>query len=156
MFTVITVVNSGMMVAGWDTPKTGTFAYTHLLSRLAIVAAVVALFHLDDFRKQIERWRHRDRLRRLRRVDRGKGSHLVEVLRQIPQAPLDWVAAAFTVVTGALCLLALASSVWQEPQGGVALYRALLVLASTLALLVGCWTWWHRSRQAPPRPFVEE
>lgn len=157
VFTAITVVSSGMMVTGWDTPKTGTFAYTHLLSRLAIVASVVALFHLDGFREQIERWRHGDSRRWLGTIDRGRGRNVVEPrIRRIAQAPLEWAAAAFTAVTGVLCLVALASSVWQEPRGGVAVYQALLALAATLAILVGCWTWWHRSRQAPPRPFPEK
>lgn len=48
VFTGVTVLNSIMMIAGWDEPKTGTFAYLHLLSRLAIIAAVVGLFYLGD------------------------------------------------------------------------------------------------------------
>lgn len=149
VFAVITVVNSGMMVAGWDTPKTGTFAYTHLLSRLAIVAAVVTLFHLDDLQKHIKR-RFRDR-RRLPTTDRDGREPAVELLlRQFPRAPLGRAAAAFTVVTAVLCLVAITSSVFWEPRGGVVLYRALLVLAAILAVLVGSWTWWHRSRKAPP------
>lgn len=151
-FTVITVVNSGMMVAGWDTPKTGVFAYTHLLGRLAIVAAVVALFHLDNLHEHIERWRHREGRQRVPMTDRSRRGQVVDLLvRHIPPAPLERVAAAFTAVTAALCVVAIASSLWREPRGGVALYLALLLLAATLAVLVGAWSWVAPSRPAPPR-----
>lgn len=142
MFTVITVVNSVMMITGWDTPKTGTFAYTHLLSRLAIVAAVVSLFHLDELHEHIERRRDRDR-RPL--TASGGGSSAIELItRQLPRSPSSRVAVAFTVVTAVLCVATIASSVWREPSGGVALYRAVLVLAATTAVLVGVETRWSR------------
>lgn len=145
VFTVITVANSTMMIAGWDTPKTGTFAYVHLLSRLAIVAAIITLFHLDDIKNLVERWRIGDGSRPAPTPERSMGDRAVGLLRQqMPHAPLEGIAVAFTAVTGLVCLTAITSSVWREPQGGVALYQVLLGLAATLALLIGGWAWWHR------------
>lgn len=157
VFTVVTVVNSAMMIAGWDTPKSGTFAYVHLLSRLAIVAAVVALFHLDDIKKVFERRSDDDGRRVTPTGERcGTGRSLGGLTRPMRRAPLDRVVVAFTLVTGALCVIAIASSVFWEPTGGVVLYQVLLGLAATLAVPVGGWAWWHRSRPDRPRTLVEE
>lgn len=150
-FTVVTVGNSAMMITGWDTPKSGTFAYVHLLSRLAIVAAVVALFHLDDIKRVFER-RGDGAGRPGRPTDeRGRSGRSIGVLgRPMRHAPFDRVVVAFTFVTGVLCVVAIASSVWREPEGGIVLYQALLGLAAMLAVLVGGWARWHPSR--PDRP----
>lgn len=43
VFAFITVVNSPMMVVGWDQPKAGSFAYLHLLGRLGIITLIVVL-----------------------------------------------------------------------------------------------------------------
>lgn len=37
VFSLVTIINSFMMLVGWDQPKTGVFAYIHLLTRLAII-----------------------------------------------------------------------------------------------------------------------
>lgn len=46
IFTFVTIINSYMMVAGWDQPKLGVFAYVHLLSRLAIIMVVIGLWEV--------------------------------------------------------------------------------------------------------------
>lgn len=156
-FTVVTVVNSAMMIAGWDTPKTGTFAYVHLLSRLAIVAAVVTLFHLDDIKNFVERRNHADGRLDSSTLERRRSGRSIGLLRRPMRGePSDRVVVAFTLVTSVLCLAAIASSVWREPEGGVVLYQVLLGLAATLTVLVGGWAWWHRSRPDRPRNLVEE
>lgn len=43
-FLVITVINSFMMVTGFDTPKEGWFAYVHLLIRLGIITGIWVVF----------------------------------------------------------------------------------------------------------------
>lgn len=48
MFTLITVINSIMMVTGIDIPKIGLFAYTHLLIRLGIVSVAGILWMLSS------------------------------------------------------------------------------------------------------------
>lgn len=50
-FTLITLVNSLMMVTDYDTPKTGTFAYVHMLTRLLIISVVVAVWKWEGLLK---------------------------------------------------------------------------------------------------------
>ncbi len=47
IFTVVTLVNSMIMVVGWDEPKLGTHAYLHLLGRLGIVSLIVVVWEYD-------------------------------------------------------------------------------------------------------------
>lgn len=126
VFTGITVLNSGMMLAAWDEPKTGSFAYVHLLSRLVIIAAVVALFYVDDLRAWI-----RDHRRVERPVLRTR---VVERLRASLAAPLMGLAYAFTLVTVAGSLAVIAWSFVTVVAGGAGLYRNLLLLALVLAV----------------------
>lgn len=146
-FTVVTVVNSVMMLVGWDTPKVGTFAHVHLLSRLGIVAVVVALFHLDDLAAAVRAWRRRGR--RARRGVVGTGRHR---LRSLGHRPIGAAFGAFTVATSVSCLVAVAWSPWQAPTGGRELYRNLLVLAAVLALLALAASRTIRRRTPPSEP----
>ncbi|MFP3908169.1 MAG: hypothetical protein ACLFWR_14155, partial [Acidimicrobiales bacterium] len=149
-FAIITVVNSVMMVVGWDTPKSGTFAYVHLLSRLGIVAIVVALIDSDELLDNLRRWRGRGSRPDAPTADRDRIDRaLALVRRRIARAPADTVVATFTLVTTLLCVVAIAVSPLRVPQGGVALDRNLLVLATSLVLFVGVLTWWYRSREGP-------
>lgn len=52
-FTAVTVVNTVMMVTGIDTPKIGRFAFVHMLTRLGIVAFVVSLCMLREWREAV-------------------------------------------------------------------------------------------------------
>lgn len=52
-FSLITVVNSLMMITGLDTPKQGVFAYVHILSRLVIIIIMVSLFMISEWREII-------------------------------------------------------------------------------------------------------
>lgn len=91
-FTVVTVANSAMMLTGWDTPKSGTFAYVHLLSRLAIVTAIVALFHLDDIKNVFTRWSGVDERRGPTTVERDRGGRSIGVLsRPMRQVNRRWI-----------------------------------------------------------------
>jgi hypothetical protein len=117
----------------------------------------MTLFRLDDLRNHVARWRAREGRPRTPTTDRSRRRRAVELfLRRTSRSPVERFAAAFTVATTVLCLVAITSSVWREPQGGVALYRALLVLAAVLAVLVGAWTRWHRSKGASLPHLVEE
>lgn len=124
VFTAITVLTSVMMVAGWDEPKTGTLAYVHLLSRLAIIAAVVALFYLDDLWAWIRQRRGVER----RVLERSVGG--VRAARL--DAAVTGFAYAFTLLTVAGCLIAIALSSITDVTGGPGLYRNLLLLAGVL------------------------
>ena len=52
LFFVVTVGNSVMILTGLDEPKTGSFAYLHLLGRIGIITVLVALFSLGEVRER--------------------------------------------------------------------------------------------------------
>ena len=54
-FTVVTVINSYMMVAGMDQPKIGRFAYIHLLIRLMIISVIIALWEDESIFQSIKK-----------------------------------------------------------------------------------------------------
>lgn len=149
-FAVVTVANSVMMITGLDEPKTGTFAYVHLLSRLAIIAAVVAVFHLDDARAWLARRRARQEPGRHRRS-----------LASVGRGALDWLLAGwlegtarvYTVAVVLVCLAVLALAEVHPPQAGHALYRNLVVLAVVLLPLMVLSHRW-RQRRATRGPGV--
>ncbi|OUZ10977.1 hypothetical protein BHE97_05955 [Aeromicrobium sp. PE09-221] len=119
-FTGVTIVNSVMMVVGWDEPKEGAFAYVHLLSRLAIVTGVVALFFTDEIRE----WaRHR-------------GSAVAWFTRTLDH-PVNGFSLLFTLTTATGCVAAIVISAVVEVAGGVRAYWALLTLAAVLAAVQG-------------------
>lgn len=142
LFTVITVGNSVMMLTGLDEPKNGTFAYVHLLGRIAIIVVVVGLFHLGEARVWLHRWR--DPARRPNRSPRGVAEAAVgTVLRHW----VEGTARVFTTAVIAICLTSVAVAGVRPPAGGVGLYRSLLLLAAVLvpAMFLAS-GWWHRRR----------
>jgi hypothetical protein len=137
-FTVITVVNSVMMLVGWDEPKDGSFAYTHLLGRLGLVATVIGLFYLGELREGVLAWRADPARSASRRRLSARASVPRILLEAVARAPVDSMAIAFTAIVGLGCLATLGGvrvGVY-APAGGPSLYRALLVLAAMLLLLV--------------------
>lgn len=149
-FMVITVVNSIMMLTGLDEPKTGTWAYWHLLSRLGIVAVVVGVFSFDELRERLRDWRRAAELWRWPR--RRQRRTLTEVvLRAAIARPTISTALVFTTMVGAASVAAIASAALgiHEPAGGPGLYRSLVALAAVLALVVGA-GWWLLGRSRPP------
>lgn len=137
VFTGITVLSSVMMLAGWDQPKTGAFAYLHLLSRLAIIAAVVGLFYLDDL------WTWIRAQTRIERPTLGRGA--LRLLKIRTEAPFTGFVYAFTVVTLAACLIAIALSFITSVTGGSGLYRNLLILTGVLAAWATASEIWRRN-----------
>lgn len=137
-FGIITVANSVMMLTGWDTPKSGTFAYVHLLSRLGIITIVVAVIDFDDLRDDLRRRAERRTLRTTPRTDRSPASHALALLRRrVARAPADTAVATFTVVTATVSLVAVAVSPWWPLEGRIVVYQGLLVLATVLAAVAG-------------------
>lgn len=126
IFLIITVINSLMMVVGWDEPKEGSFAYVHLLGRLAIITIIVMIWEYEDILAFLKAWFHRGR--------REKG---IEVW--LYRMRLDSVSLVSVLFTVLVIILSIGSLLFQgllEIEGGVRLYRNLLVLF--VALMVGC------------------
>lgn len=133
VFAVVTVGNSVMMVTGLDEPKTGSFAYVHLLSRLGIITLIVGVFHLGDLGDRFGAWRHR--VRPAGQPDATR-SVLDAVLAFFLDRWLEGTARVFTVVVATVCVVVLALSGVRPPAGSVELYRNLVLLAVVLVLVM--------------------
>lgn len=145
VFTAVTVVNSVMMLTGWDEPKTGTFAYVHLLGRLGIITVVVGLFYLEEFRDGLARWRRAARPH----PHGGRRTAIDAVLEFATRAPVASMARVFTAVVAVTCVVTLALADVQHPTGGPGLYRNLVVLAALLLLAMVAFSRWWRRTVAP-------
>jgi hypothetical protein len=146
MFTAVTIANSVMMLTGWDEPKTGTFAYVHLLGRLGIITVVVGAFHVDDARERLAQWREAVSAGR-RGPQHARPAAIDAVFGSPRRTPVDITARVFTAGVVASCVLTLAIAGARPPTGGPGLYRNLVVFAAVLLLVtfVG-----HRWGRRPP------
>ncbi|MFG6102926.1 hypothetical protein U2F10_11780 [Leptothoe sp. EHU-05/26/07-4] len=110
-FSVVTVINSFMMVNGLDTPKEGQFAYVHLLMRLGIITGIWVVF---DFSYTISSTKEF-----FRDLRAGLG-------RYIRHNVYDAIAITYTSLIVLLCI---AGSTSLFPlHGGRGLYQGLLLL----------------------------
>ncbi len=130
-FTLITIVNSFMMVAGIDTPKTGSFAYLHLLVRLSIVTLAVSLAKADALIRSFKifkDWLSLDESGRTMRFPSNVKSKIQTLFRN------PWLAsnALFTFITASGCLVVVAFSPFLNVSGGAWLYTALIILYAFL------------------------
>ncbi len=114
IFAAVTVVNSLMMLTGYDIPKQGTFAYIHMMIRLLIISVIIAVFMWRDITKQ------------LRQINRSAIIHVF-----LPNIQSSLVSAAFTFftfITLLYCLVVILFSRMSEPTGGVLFYQFLVGL----------------------------
>ena len=54
-FTIVTVINSYMIISGMDTPKTVRFAYIHFLISLVIISLVCFILERESIFQAIKR-----------------------------------------------------------------------------------------------------
>lgn len=145
LFTIITVGNSIMMLTGLDEPKTGSFAYLHLLGRLGIIAVIVGLFSLDEFRERCTHGRWASRPRPVRTAAHGPLRRGLEtVLGSGPRGGLEGTARVYTTVVAVICVVTVALADLRPPAGGRELYRNLVLLALLLLPVVLISRWWQR------------
>jgi hypothetical protein len=151
LFAIVTVGNSVMMVTGLDEPKSGSFAYVHLLGRFGIIVAVVGLFHLDEAGRRLRRWW--DLARLPGRPDRSSRSVPESVVGFFLAGWLQGAARVFTATVVATCLVAVTAAEARPPAGGVGLYRNLVLFAVFLlpTMLVAS-RWWHHRAGARSEP----
>ena len=112
-FSVVTVVNSFMMLTGLDTPKEGRFAYVHLLIRLGIITGIWVVF---DFSYTIASTKAF-----FRDLRAGIG-------RYIRHNVYDSIAITYTSSVVLLCVVG--STSLFSLHGGRVLYQGLLLLFS--------------------------
>lgn len=138
MFTLITVVNSVMMLTGIDAPKTGTFAYAHLLTRTLIVTLAGVL------------WQFKKVLNFVQRLGKPKPEALSlnRRLANFFDQPFNASTLLFTSITVIGCLVMVNLSSILNPQGGASLYLSLIILYGLIFILSYFIHLKKRSRQA--------
>lgn len=140
LFTLITVINSIMMVTGIDTPKRGVFAYEHLLIRLLIVIFAVVI------------WNHKAILIAIRSlfkrnsIPKADKQPFIYKLSDSYNKPIQATFNLFTIFTVALCLIIVLFQNMIMPEGGWSLYLWLIILYGIL-LLIGLVRFYAMSRQ---------
>ncbi len=146
-FAVVTVGNSVMMLTGLDEPKTGSFAYVHLLGRLGIITLIVGVFHLGDLGDRVAAWRQRARAGDRHDPARRSSPPLRDrILGFLLDRWLEGSARVYTLAVTSVCLVVLALAQVRPPVGGAELYRNLVSLAVLVLLLMLPMTRWYRRR----------
>ena len=110
-FTIITVINSLMMITGLDVPKQGLFAYIHMLSRLLIISLIIVLTMWKDV------W--------VSMINTGVRAFFIGLYRKIKNGALPVL---FTFLTAVYCLFMIIFTSFLPPSGGINYYRSLLIL----------------------------
>lgn len=133
VFSLVTIINSFMMLVGWDQPKTGVFAYIHLLTRLAIISVIIGLWRYKEIIKKLKRCMDQEK----NICQFKKGKQIVKVWWDgIPTNKISSIALFFTAITISICLLRIMLHWVIEPLGGIMLYRNLLFLFVIVCALV--------------------
>jgi len=130
IFTVITVVNSIMMVAGWDQPKQGAFAHLHLLGRLGIVSLVVVIFEYDEILSLLKSFSSRQNI-------------LFDWRNWLSNTYKNWFSTVAVLFTTATVLTTASVYILQEmlePVGGERFYWNLLILFAIITVSVLAYT----------------
>ena len=132
IFTLITVINSLMMITGYDTPKTGSFAYLHLLARTLIIVLGVSITMYKDVMKSLKNLK--SRAIHSKKERQTKRSAKLNRLRQnFSQKPFESSAILFTLITVTGCVIMVTFSLYLKPKGGSNLYLALIVFYGILS-----------------------
>ena len=127
IFTLITVANSVMMITDLDTPKTGAFAYGHLLVRTLIVLLAVAIWMHKEIYRAFKAFKaHFGKEPALQKEERKTFFRRIKCT--LFTRPLTASAAMFTTITVLGCLVVVVFSPFLNVQGGERLYASLVML----------------------------
>ncbi len=130
-FTLITLVNSLMMVTGYDTPKVGAFAYVHMLIRFLIVSMVIAVWKWEGVLKL-----GRDSIAALKGYRGRQG--LIRALSSVVHGGfLSATTKLFTFITVAYCIAMVLLSSIVNPTAGAFFYMFLLALLAVITVFMG-------------------
>jgi hypothetical protein len=116
-FTIITVINSLMMITGFDIPKQGLFAYIHMMSRLMIVSLIIGLMMWKDVWVSIK--------------NTGVRAFFIGLYTKIKNGALPVL---FTFLTAVYCLFMIVFASFLRPSGGINFYRSLVILFLCLSV----------------------
>ncbi len=134
VFTLITVMNSIMMLTGVDAPKQGLFTYQHMLIRMVIVTGAIMVAMGRETLKAVRKlftFFGSDALTRQSMLS----EFVARITEAATQRPFQASANSFTALTFLICVAAIVVSFWSEVAGGSAFYTALLILYGALLVV---------------------
>jgi len=118
-FALFTAFNSTQMVLGYDTPKEGTFAFVHLMLRLAIITFAFLIWDYEDAVADVK-----TAAGTLRDVLSAPSDLVRTFLSALGEHPFKSLCVLFTCSTVVLCFVTIV--LVPEPAGGPALYAGLV------------------------------
>lgn len=124
-FALVTVINSIMMVTGFDTPKVGVFAYVHLLIRLGIIFAVFLLWDYDGVKSDIAYY-----TAKIQAFRQSPTLNVAALSTLIVKEKFNATCVAFMLAVVLLCVVTIAGAVLGivAPTGGAGFYTNIIVL----------------------------
>ncbi|KAB3535736.1 hypothetical protein F8154_05400 [Alkaliphilus pronyensis] len=121
-FTIVTAINSIMMLTGHDTPKEGVFAYIHMMLRLLIISSIITIWMWKDILQWVKKSTFRFNIKSLYQLSK---KHFFASISKL-----------FTIITTVYCILVIAFYRILNPAGGIAFYQTLLgILAFTVLFM---------------------
>lgn len=119
-FTIVTAINSLMMIVGYDTPKQGVFAYIHMMVRLFIISCIFIIWMWKD----VIQWAKKIEVKNnLRRFYQEAHKHVFISISKL-----------FTIITAAYCIFMILFYRVIDPAGGVLFYQILLGILATATI----------------------
>lgn len=122
LFSLITIVNSIMMLTGIDVPKEGVFAYVHLIIRLGIITLIVTLIYFRDIKEQLKRFS-------------PKYLSLTNILYAPRKNAFISISKAFTNVSILYCLTMITFQGAFNSLGGRSFYLSLLIVWGVISIV---------------------
>lgn len=121
-FTIVTAINSIMMVMGYDVPKQGVFAYIHMMTRLLIISCVVVVLVWKD----VIQWAKKIEFKiNFKTFYQKAHNHIYVTISKL-----------FTILTIVYCLYMIAFYKVIDPEGGKFFYQLLLGILIAITLFV--------------------
>lgn len=125
-FTIVTVINSYMMVSGMDNPKIGRFAYIHLLIRLTIVSV---FFIIWDYEAAFQA------IKKTTTIIKGiSKTNIKEIYKNVLAHKFASICIVYTLLIVIICLVMILGIF--VPKGGQGLYLNLLLLFGFISITV--------------------
>lgn len=121
-FTVVTALNSLMMITGFDIPKLGVFAYIHMMVRFLIITLIVII------------WMWQDVLMWLKNIKIG--NNIRSLYEKSRNSIFLGISALFSIITVFYCLFMIISNILFDPQGGIFFYQSLLGILFIVTIFV--------------------
>lgn len=121
-FTLVTVINSIMMLTGLDEPKQGVFAYVHLITRLGIITLIVTFISFKEIKDKMK-------IFKLQKLS------LTDILYAPQKNALVSVSKAFTNVSIIYCLTLIVFQNSLPASGGSSFYLSLLIICGVILMI---------------------